>query len=214
MLLYGHILWKIWVTEGCHKNTFRLCRQHFQILLEILCRFFTLIYIFLTLTKFQNFLTHNEISWLFLDSLRIFFLTLSWPKGTLLFLWQWIFKIDHTTQGWHWWLSKWNIFFLIYRLYICGSSWIRTWVILSNLFSYIISCYNFRTLYLRYATWSVTVMITIYYAILWLVFTWSPYPWSPVEITPVFTTFVDITPVCTTFMFHDSLWHHNGSWRC
>ncbi len=26
--------------------------------------------------------------------------------------------------------------------------------------------------------------------------------------------FVDITPVCTTFMFHDSLWHHNGTWRC
>ncbi len=26
--------------------------------------------------------------------------------------------------------------------------------------------------------------------------------------------FVDITPVCTTFMFHDSLWHHNGSWCC
>ncbi len=26
--------------------------------------------------------------------------------------------------------------------------------------------------------------------------------------------FVDITPVCTTFTFHDSLWHHNGSWRC
>ncbi len=26
--------------------------------------------------------------------------------------------------------------------------------------------------------------------------------------------FVDITPVCTTFIFHDSFWHHNGSWHC
>ncbi len=26
--------------------------------------------------------------------------------------------------------------------------------------------------------------------------------------------FVDITPVCTTVTFHDSLWHHNGSWHC
>ncbi len=26
--------------------------------------------------------------------------------------------------------------------------------------------------------------------------------------------FVDITTVCTTFMFHDTLWHHNGSWHC
>ncbi len=45
------------------------------------------------------------------------------------------------------------------------------------------------------------------YAVLWLVFMWSTYPWSPVEITHVFTTFI-------TFIFHDSLWHHNGSWYC
>ncbi len=44
------------------------------------------------------------------------------------------------------------------------------------------------------------------YVILWLVFTWSPYHWSLVEITPEL-----ITPVCTTFVFHDLLWHHNGS---
>ncbi len=51
------------------------------------------------------------------------------------------------------------------------------------------------------------VIFYMFNTVIWLVFTWSPYPWSPVEITLVLTA-------CTTFMFHDSLWHHNGSWCC
>ncbi len=34
------------------------------------------------------------------------------------------------------------------------------------------------------------------------------------DITPCSLLFVEIAPVCTTFMFHDSLCHHNESWRC
>ncbi len=45
-----------------------------------------------------------------------------------------------------------------------------------------------------------------HYTILCLFWTWSPYlnlQWrSPLMLT-----------TSTTFMFHDSLWHHNGSWH-